>query len=856
MQRQPQRPPPPHQGQPPRQQQQMNSPQRAPVEAGPRKDQSSSPQHQNPAKEHPRTADQSVLNGDNGKPPQHSPQQHHAFPPTQRPPNPQQPVGSGVGQHQHHGLAGHPVQSLPPRPHVIPGSPAQRPLGATELQAPGSTSGMQPRLSPAAQHQLPAHHQPFQAVQPGESEFKEPDEPLSDMDDNGFDEDDIEGGATTVSLSKEPASQVAGDRPPPSQVSAVAAQSTGPPAGPPTGPPRGPPRKLSSSAGSGPARVAQPAHDPTSPLASAFPLAGPPRLRARPPPANKEYTPYRPPERPSQAPVMYSQSGQPTLSQPLLRQDDTSKGQSSPATSMVPQGADAASSSVRPRDGSLQKRTFAGENNAPKADSSAKMSPSSALKTIKTWTIRGGLLYLGYTAVFSCRQEPTGVKGLYCKATNGIGGLVKPFVAPHYNAHLGPHVDRFIKPVVRQSHRVYLKVADPVVQGAMSAVGVVYESTAKKHVDSAKDQVISVLPYPFKRKSSGATDIDQSPDTHEETRSDEHPHVERVSRQPVHAEEIEEPVDEMQQISDDIESFVDAVKEAGAERLQEAIHTVQEEIADVNETILEAVPHHDDQTTVPEPDATEKMQSHEPQILEQTEESTSVNDVPEQGHHQDAAHHEQRDMNRQIIDEIAAFEDLPKDVHREAGENGSNDGNQVASATEDIKDEEPEHVEAQEPIPIPVPLVEPATEAIPITENAPELVTEPAEHHEPPTELPSTETAESTPEYLDQPTAASEDTVVETTFKPAEEVQFHEEIVVEAPAPTEEEHREQIPVATSEETHYATEEGNTEGTEVVFEETYEQDHKEPVGTEAILEQQAAPVSETGHDNMATAHDEL
>ena len=103
--------------------------------------------------------------------------------------------------------------------------------------------------------------------------------------------------------------------------------------------------------------------------------------------------------------------------------------------------------------------------------------------------IRGGIAYLGYTAIFDCPPESSGVKGLYCKTTNGLGGLVKPFVAPHYNAYLGPHVDHYVKPVVRQSHRVYLKVADPLVQGALSAAGTVYKSTAKKHVDSAKDQV-------------------------------------------------------------------------------------------------------------------------------------------------------------------------------------------------------------------------------------------------------------------------------------------------------------------------------------------------------------------------------
>jgi len=111
------------------------------------------------------------------------------------------------------------------------------------------------------------------------------------------------------------------------------------------------------------------------------------------------------------------------------------------------------------------------------------------MKSLKTWAIRGGLIYLGYTAIYSCPPETTGVKGLYCKTTNGIGGLVKPYVAPHYNAHVGPHVDKYIAPVVRQGHRVYVKVAEPIVHGVISVAGTVYKSTAKKHVDSAKDQV-------------------------------------------------------------------------------------------------------------------------------------------------------------------------------------------------------------------------------------------------------------------------------------------------------------------------------------------------------------------------------
>lgn len=111
------------------------------------------------------------------------------------------------------------------------------------------------------------------------------------------------------------------------------------------------------------------------------------------------------------------------------------------------------------------------------------------MKTLKKWAIRGGVIYLGYTALFNCGPDASGVRGFYCKATNSIGSLAKPYVAPHYNTYLGPHVDRYVKPVTRQGHRIYFKVADPVVQSAISAAGTLYKSTAKKHVDSAKEQV-------------------------------------------------------------------------------------------------------------------------------------------------------------------------------------------------------------------------------------------------------------------------------------------------------------------------------------------------------------------------------
>lgn len=250
----------------------------------------------------------------------------------------QQFSGPGVGHQQPHSLPG---QVAPQRPYVVPGSPGQRPLSGVEVKTPSPAPGA-PIRPPAPPAQQPVHHEPTQ--------LKEPDEPLSDMDDNGFDDDDVEGGGI------KPPAPTAADKPPPPQASAAG--------GPPAGPPRGPPRRQSASTGTGPARITPPSNNPSSPPPSAFPSAGP-RPRVRPPPGNKEFIPYRPPERPSQAPMMYSQTGQP-ITQPSFQQPDKPSTEESEATSIVSQGVNATSSGIRPRDGGLQKRVVASDNSASK----------------------------------------------------------------------------------------------------------------------------------------------------------------------------------------------------------------------------------------------------------------------------------------------------------------------------------------------------------------------------------------------------------------------------------------------------------------------------------------------------------
>ncbi|KAF9572869.1 hypothetical protein EC968_009353 [Mortierella alpina] len=599
-----------------------------------------------------------------------APQQQHSMATQQRPPNPQ--LVPGAGPHQSRAPAGPPSHFHPPRPVNAPGSPRQMPMGTVEIKVPGTVSSGSPRQPPAPQQQQQQQQQlPSQTTT---TTLAEPDEPLSGSDNDAFDEDDIEGGAVNTVIPKTTAPPSEVDRPPPRTQNATAG---GPPSGPPRGPPKNDnnaPRKLSTSIGSGPVRIIPPSNNPSSPPASAFPPLGQPRARVRPPPGNKVHTPYRPPERPSQTPVMYSQSGQPAFSQPFPQQGDVHSAEDpSAAASMVPHGADAASSSIRPRDGGLQKRAVASNSNGSKLDGSAtklvsppspklhgqkgpailsvsgRKSSTSTTKTLKTWMIRGGIAYLGYTAVFNCPPESSGVKGLYCKTTNGLGGLVKPLVAPHYNTYLGPHVDHYVKPVVRQTHRVYLKVADPLVQGVISAAGTVYKSTAKKHVDSAVDQAISILPYPFKPKST-APKVDDN--AHSQGQKEDHeqsPHVDKVSRQPVHVEEVKEPSLATEEGIQDSAATVpeEPIMDETIEMHSDPVASGQEEPVDVVEEHITEKPHeHTDSTAQAVTEETIAHEHHAP-VLEELE----------RGHHE--AFEQPAEVSDPIGDEASESHENP-----------------------------------------------------------------------------------------------------------------------------------------------------------------------------------------------------
>ncbi|KAG0254096.1 hypothetical protein BGZ95_006137, partial [Linnemannia exigua] len=538
----------------------------------------------------------------------------------------------------------------------------------------------------------------------------------------------------------------------------------------------------------------QPSNNPTSPPASAFPALGQPKPRVRPPPGNANHTPYRPPERPSQAPVMYSQSGQPTtFSQPFPAQQ--SDKDSVPAKSLVPQGADATSSSIRPRDGGLQKRVVANDSNATKSDipgsqlqppPSPKLhglkgpailsvsnhrSSSSKVKSLKTWMIRGGLVYLGYTAVFNCPQETTGVKGLYCKTTNGIGGLVKPFVAPHYNAHLGPHVDRYIAPVARQGHRIYVKVADPVVQGVFSAANTVYRSTAKKHVDSAKDQVISILPYPFKPKSKAADkEAEAAPS---ETEQDK-PHFDRISRQPVH---VQEPARASESTEETVIHDEDVAEHAPETIVEEATPIVEiaQEIAE------EATESHEEPVAVSE-EILEKAEEIKQGEVAGTEEDTNTAETDEQ----EPAKNEVSEDS--IHDKMAALKASLKGLREDVKEPEQHEQQQQ-------QEQSGEALEAN---------VVKSTETQVPADATSEDSTVPAVEEEPVEPI-----AESTIEFADKPTVLAEESVpspvetaevvVETPVVVPEEATVPEEAVVpesvESPA-AEEETREALPEVT------------------------------------------------------------
>lgn len=369
-QRPPQRPTGPSQPQPPRQQQGPGSVPQSPQRPPTKEVLASSPQSHG---HDGQSVDGRPSQGEHGRGPNASPQQHN----NQRPAHPQ-----GLTEGRAHlqqgppGPAGFSGPHHAPRPLQAPGSPMQRPFGSAEIKLSGPPPNIAPRQAPALQqpqqHYQQQEHKPHELQQP--VALVEPDAPLSDSEGAYDEDDDIEGGGSRQTPPKSPAAQ---DTAIPSQTKPSAG---GPPQGPPQGPPRGPPkgeshgpRKLSGAAGTVPVHIMQPSNNPTSPPASAFPTLGQPKPRVRPPPGNANHTPYRPPERPSQAPVMYSQSGQPTFTSPFPAQGDKD---SSPAKSMVPQGADATSSSIRPREGGLQKRVVASDSNATKSDSPASQQVS------------------------------------------------------------------------------------------------------------------------------------------------------------------------------------------------------------------------------------------------------------------------------------------------------------------------------------------------------------------------------------------------------------------------------------------------------------------------------------------------
>ncbi|KAG0039344.1 hypothetical protein BGZ82_008673 [Podila clonocystis] len=627
---------------------------------------------------------------------------------------------------------------------------------------------------------------------------QKPDAPLSDSNDEGFDDDDIEGGAPKMptgpsqTQSKPPPSESIGEKSGPSPP-----QRTG---GPPLGPPRGPPknentpsRKLSSASGTGPVQILAPSNNPSSPPASAFPPMGQPRPRVRPPPGNKQHTPYRPPERPSQAPVMYSQSGQPAFSQPFPQEANVSDD-STAQTPLLSPGLESASSSVRPREGGLHKRVVANDNNKQKADSpanapppspkihglkgpailsvSGQKAPSSAAKTLKTWAIRGGLAYLGYTAVFNCAPDSTGVRGLYCKATNGVGELIKPFVAPHYNAHVGPHVDRFVKPVARQGHKIYIKVADPVVQGALSAAGAVYKSTAKKHVDSAKDQVISILPYPFKSKTDSS---------HEAEEPKEHPKsFEKVSRQPVHVDEPHGSVDQDQD-RDQEKPHLSETLEHTVEEVKETLKQVEEKVAEAKEAVLEHLKpivetvHH----------VVEEVIEHVHQ--EKASKEVKHDHVIEQDSNglDEEAHVVVDEVNKgdPILDGTNAFQNSMKKLDNDVADTKAAEEPQTETVTEAKEEQEEKGHWYAAPDPEPAPTPELEVDPVP-TADEPVAAGQEVEAPEPTPEatpVPVTEeiVTEPIPTFADIPTLAPE--VPETEPVPVEEnVETHVVPVAEA----------------------------------------------------------------------------
>ncbi|KAG0297901.1 hypothetical protein BGZ96_004254 [Linnemannia gamsii] len=797
-QRPPQRPTGPPQPQPPRQQQGPGSVPPSPHYSPSKETHASSP----PAHGHDgQLIDGKTSQGEHGRGPNASPQQHN----NQRPANPQGPAGvRPYPQQGPPGPAGFSGSHHAPRPLQAPGSPMQRPLGSAEIKLPGPLHNMAPRQAPAPQQ--PQHPQQLQQLQHQELQqpvtLVEPDAPPSDSEGAYDEDDDIEGGGSREAPPKSPATH---DVAPLPQAKPAA---SGPPLGPPRGPPKGEshrPRKLSGAAGTGPVHIMQPSNNPSSPPASAFPTLGQPKPRVRPPPGNSSHTPYRPPERPSQAPVMYSQSGQPTFTSPFPTQGEK---ESSPAKSMVPQGADATSSSIRPREGGLQKRVVAADRNTTKSDSPAQQAPpspklhglkgpailsvsnhrtsSSKVKSLKTWAIRGGLVYLGYTAVFSCPPETTGIKGLYCKTTNGIGGLIKPFVAPHYNAHLGPHVDRYVAPVALQCHRIYVKVADPVVQGAFSAAGTVYKSTAKKHVDSAKDQMYSILPYPFKPKLKAA---DKRAEESATESAQDQSHFEKISRQPIHAQDPDHASDSTEETTAHDERIIEPVDETFEEKVNDVAEHAQEVV--VNQATPNADALAEEETeSFEEPVAVKEAEAElatETEEIKQDEASGADDDTNAVEADVDEPVKSEASEGS-IFEKMAALKDSLKGLREDVKEPESE-----PEPEQEVKSEEVSQTDEDSPV----------DSQVPSDHAFPEEISPPTVEEAPSTE--SVEpTAESTVEFADKPTVQSEDT--EPTPTDAAEIVVETPVVavpeeteapesVESPV-IEEEIRETLPIET------------------------------------------------------------
>lgn len=489
--------------------------------------------------------------------------------------------------------------------------------------------------------------------------------------------------------------------------------------------------------------------------------------------------------------------------------------------------------------------------------------------------------------MFNCAPESTGVRGLYCKATNGVGGLVKPFVAPHYNAHVGPHVDRYVKPVARQGHKIYIKVADPIVQGAFSAAGAVYKSTAKKHVDSAKDQVlgssvtfknlffslvlengagaliipfdynlqvISILPFPF--KSKGSSDETEEPKA-------EHPSsFEKVSRQPVHADEPHGSVDQDQNqekphVSETLEQTVEEVKET-SEQVEEKVAEAKEVVLEHPKPIVETVPH------VVE-GAVEHVHHEEAEPKEEKRDHVVEQDSNGLGEDTHVVVDEAQ-KGDPVLDSVIASQDSMKKLDDDIADTKAAEEPHTETVTEKEEEEKGHWYGTPDPAPTPELQVDPVP-----TADEPMVVEQEVEAPEPTPEatlVPVVEetVAEPTPAFADTTTSASE---VPEVSEPAEELL---DTHVEQPVVEAEHDNADIPIVDTPEQHIQEEEHEAEPkvsheehdthTSESQDETTQDDQDGVVPKEGehegeqaghLHEQQAAHVPEAGD---STGHDEL